>query len=424
MSSVKQTGLAALLVMAAAGWAAADTVVEVSGQVRFRSELHHKSFDVNDDVWYGTNLRTRVGVTAVKDSNAHAFVQFQDSRVMGDRDQFGNWQSGTLSDGEGVDIHQAYVEIDRIWVDGLGTRTGRFELELGNQRVFGAVDWDIVGRSWEGSQIWYRSGPRRFTGFWLVKRAESDDNDHSWGGSIFGLHFRCDRANLELFGFYERDRDTTSLAHATNDDMDRYNYALYWKGQRDRFDLELNGVYQTGQKGDDFDISAFLFTTEAGVSFGADGKHRLAAGIDYASGDDNRYDSTDNTYDNLYYTGHKFRGYMDYFVATETAGLVDMMLRGKLGLDPQWTARCDFHYFQTAKDYVDPLYSAPIETTAIGMEFDFTLTTTSVVGVMVNAGASVFLPDESFVRFKLHDHSGSSKNDPTYWSYLQAAVDF
>jgi len=428
MRGIKLVATAAMLTIVTSGWTAAETEVEVSGQFRFRSQLHHKSFDVNEDVWYGTNMRTRVAVNAVRDSNALAFVQFQDSRDMGAIDKFGNWQSGSLSDGEGVDIHQAYVRIDRIWTDGLGMKTGRFELKLGNERVFGAVDWDNVGRSWEGSQVWYRSGPRRFTGFWLVKRAQDYDNDDGWGSSIFGLHFRCDRANLELFGFYEMDRDTTGLDFMTNDDMDRYTYALYWKGQRDRFDLEVNGVYQAGQKGDYLDISAYLFTVETGFSFGAGGKHRLAAGIDYASGDDNPYDSTDNTYDNLYYTGHKFRGYMDYFVATETHGLMDAMVRGKFALAPQWTARTDLHYFKTAKayqdPYVDPATSQINETTSVGLEFDFTLNTTSVAGVNVLAGCSVFLPDESFVRYRLRDYAGESKNDPTYWSYAQVAVDF
>jgi len=133
----------------------AETEVEVSGQVRVRNEIDGKSFNPDYTTKYFQVMRTRIAIDAIVDSNAHAFVQFQDSRMFGDTDQFGQLQSGTLNDGKNVDIHQAYIQVDRIAVDGLGVKAGRFEFNLGNQRVFGAVGWHNVGRSWEGLEAWY-----------------------------------------------------------------------------------------------------------------------------------------------------------------------------------------------------------------------------------------------------------------------------
>ena len=86
-------------VILGAGPAMAETDVTITGQVRVRSEISDKSFDSTDKAQQFTYLRTRVMADATIDGNAHAVVQFQDSRIFGD-----NGYSGSLTDAKNVDI--------------------------------------------------------------------------------------------------------------------------------------------------------------------------------------------------------------------------------------------------------------------------------------------------------------------------------
>jgi hypothetical protein len=431
---VRTTTLSVLvitLIATCVGLVAAETAVDVSGQVRVRGEFDARSFDTAATSLIFALMRTRVNVEAIADSNAHAFIQFQDSRTLGGLDQFDNWQSGTTNDGKNVDVHQAYIQLDRIWIDGLGAKAGRFEYTFGNQRVFGAVGWSNVGRSWEGGLGWYQGDGYRLTGFGL-KAQEENFEDFNGDFDVYGFHFKLDEAALELFGIYEIDMDTAgtflgeTIRVADPDDhvMDRWSFGLYSLRKFRSFDLEFNGVFQTGKviTGPvQINLQAFMFTGEVGYNFEGVAKARLSAGIDYASGDDNLLDNDYKGYDNLYYTGHQFRGYMDYFLASEPVGLMDILARGRINFHPSWTANADFHYFTTAQNYLDPADDS--ETSNLGMEFDVSVSTTSIVGVKAVWGASLFLPDAAFVRYSLDDYN-ITNDDPTVWAYSQMIIDF
>jgi hypothetical protein len=398
----------------------AETEVEFSGQVRIRNEFDNKEFDpllVRREYTY---LRTRLAAEAVVDGNTHVFIQLQDSRRFGD-----NNASGTLNDLKNIDLHQGYVQIDRLWLDGWGMKAGRFELGLGNQRVFGTVGWSNVGRSWEGAMSWYENPGLKLTGLWL-KRMERDYSEGNADFEIFGLYGNFRSASLDVFGFYEYDASTLNLPAGMNR-LDRVNIGAYFHRLYQRLDLAANGVYQFGKQpteiyptAEELDIAAFMVTFEAGYNFHGRADARLAVGIDYASGDDDGTDDKFQTYDNLYYTAHKFNGYMDYFVPArvagkpyENAGLVDLILRGELTPATQWKINGDFHYFMTAVDYVD---FADMETKDVGMEIDLSISTTSVAGVNISAGGSAFFPKESF--------AGVENPDPGYWLYSMVTADF
>jgi hypothetical protein len=274
-------------------------------------------------------------------------------------------------------------------------------------------------------QAWYANDQFKLTGFWL-RALELNDLSGNRDFDIFGAHARFDRANLELFAIYEYDADNTSVVNPNDNDLDQISFGLYYYRQYQQLDFECNGVYQTGKVADTLDIQAFMATAEVGYTLEGDGNARMAAGIDYSSGDNNSLDTDLKDYDNLYYTGHKFRGYMDYFVPSNTAGLIDLMLRGKVNPVQGWTISADAHYFMTAQDYVD--LADTTATSDIGIEVDFTITTTRVRGVKLASGISVFLPKEAFVRSWLGDPYGTESvlpfNDPTMWIYNQATINF
>jgi len=408
---VRQFMMVTVALVLLAATVVADTDVTVKGQVRVRSEVSDQTFDSTFTTLEFTILRTRVQVEALIDSNTHAVVQFQDSRTLGGVNQFGNSQSATLNDSKNVDIHQAYVQIDRLWVDGLGGKYGRFELNLGNQRVFGAVGWSNVGRAWEGSMLWYRQPDWSITGMWL-KRLEVNSMVDNRDYDVFGGTVDIKKVNAQFFGFWEHNADMT--ISMTDNDLDRISFGGYIKHDipNSSVDVEANAVYQTGDAAGT-DIAAFLLTGELGYTFPGKGKGRVAAGIDYASGDDTTSDNEINAYNNLFYTGHKFRGYMDYFVGSNSEGLIDLMLRGKIDPAPKWTLKGDLHYFKTAEDYRD-FTNTP--TSDVGVEVDLTLSTTSVQGVKLQGGISGFFPSESY--------AGFTDPDPGFWGYTMITANF
>jgi alginate export protein len=415
MNKLLNSTLALLLLGGLAAAVSAETEIEISGQVRVRNEVEEKTLGHN----YGTRsfqvMRTRIAVDAAVDSNAHAFVQFQDSRMFGDYDQFGSLQSGTLNDGENVDIHQAYIQVDRIAVDGVGGKAGRFEFNLGNQRVFGAVGWHNVGRSWEGVQIWYEHSRYKVTGFYL-KVFEKNHLRFHRDYDIYGGVLAIESLNLELFGIYEWDAEPQAGSNALN----RISFGGYLKRQHHQFDVKVNAVYQSGDM-HEVDIAAYMFAGEIGYTFQCERKTRFALGFDIASGDDTPADLESKTYNNLYYTGHAFRGHMDYFVNSNTEGLMDLMFRARTNPAEGWVVKTDVHYFMTAQDYWDQYDSA--YTSDVGIEIDASVATTRVKGIKFATGFSVFLPQESFVRLETWQ-SLLTDTDPTWWIYHQATIDF
>ncbi len=418
----------------------ADTEFKFSGQIRLREEIDKRDFDTAKTFLTYANLRTRFGVEAIVDNNTHAFIQFQDSRLMGGNTQFGKPASSGLNDGKNVDVHQAYIQVDRLLVDGLGMKIGRFEVNFGNERVFGAVGWDNVGRVWEGGIGWYDQEKFRITGFGL-KATEKNNPYYHADFDAGGVYATYKPYNLDLFWFYEYDADTTGYWYNMNR-LDRLNAGAYFKRVYEdlKLDFEFNGVYQWGQQPrglynpltgankDKIDIAAYMFAFEAGYTFEAPFKARIAAGIDYTSGDDDPDDDKFKAYNNLYPTAHKFNGYMDYFVDAAkaglpyaNAGLVDFILRASGSPYEGWKAALDAHFFSTDKDY---MYftdeGSTVYSKKVGIELDATVSTTVIDGLHLQGGASIFLADDDFKMA----YTGATDTDPGLWFYTMATVNF
>jgi hypothetical protein len=148
-----------------------------------------------------------------------------------------------------------------------------------------------------------------------------------------------------------------------------------------------------------------------GCTFPGETKYRAALGIDYASGDDNPADDDYNAFDNLYYTGHKFRGYMDLFTPSNTEGLMDVYLRQGLSPAKDWTLAGDVHLFRTAAGYRSVKDGK--ETKARGLELDVLARTTKLQKAILEVGGSVFFPSE--------DWQGKDA-DPALWGYAMVTV--
>ncbi|MBU8933741.1 MAG: alginate export family protein [candidate division Zixibacteria bacterium] len=417
-----------LILFCMCGITVAETTVDVSAQMRARNEISSKAISGDKSTQEATYLRTRVNVKAAKE-NVSAFVQFQDSRMLG-----AGAQSGGLYDAHNVDLHQAYVTIDHLWNKGIGLKAGRFEVILGNQRVFGSVGWHNVGRSWEGLQAWYDCKYAMTSAYWL-KKAERNNTEANTDYDIIGFSSKLKSMNLELLFFIEQDAFKPTMVWFDDDDLmtsnsvyknlERFNLGMYYQRDYQQFDFDLNAVYQFGKKqnwvthetlgydSEEIDLAAMMFTFEAGYNLEGDYKPRFAFGIDYTTGDDSETLDKVETYNNLFYTGHKFRGYMDYFLGSQTNGLMDIMLRGRVSPVEGWTIKGDLHFFSRTQDYTD---FEGNETKSVGTEFDLTVSTKRVAGVGLSSGLSFFMPSEAY--------AGTTETNTGLWFYTQAVANF
>ncbi len=405
--------LTALLIAACAADISADDKIRYDGQIRLRSELDLKSLNPSRHARNFNDLRTRVGFKFQPSDVVFAYIQFQDSRRLGGPD------SGELTSTDNVDIHQAYFVIENAIIPCLYIKGGRFELNYGNQRVFGSAGWHNIGRSWEGGLFSYRNEALQIDLFGL-KKMELGDSTYNRDFDIFGLYGKIKKAYLDLFFFYELDADSNGYVQ---EKLKRFNVGGYYSSSYDNFDFTMQGGFQFGEIPRDTipdslvqDISAFMAAGELGYSFGTRTNARIAIGVDYTSGDDGSDSAKFKAYRNAYYTGHKFRGYMDYFLGSPEHGLIDAMLRGKVGINPQWLFKGDLHYFKAAEDYLSKADGMTM-TGNIGYEFDFTVVNKSVAGAAFTGGVSLFFADKHFAEAGDNRKTG-------IWSYLMTTINF
>jgi len=417
--------LGILAVAVGGGSSRAEIEFDISGQMRWRTELDRDNLDTLAATQTFSLLRSRLEVTARISENTTAMIQFQDSRMVGAHEA-----SGSTLGFENVDLHQAYIRIDRLWAGGPGLKAGRFQVNLGNQRVFGSVGWSNTGRAWEGLSVWIDPDNITLAGYWL-KKYEKNNKTLNLDYDIFGLTVDVAPLGAQFLAFYEYDAHLPSIQLGPSfyisgrRALKRFNLGAYASRQMVPFDFRMNVVYQFGQKqvwerspyspgiiDSEHDIAAYLITVEAGLSLKGPYKPRVAAGIDYASGDDNDDGRIEN-YDDLYYTGHKFRGYMDYFISPDKRGLMDLYVSGRLEELAGWTMRGDWHFFTTAVEYTD--YRS-VKTKDVGAEFDCVLRTKNISGITLDIGVSVFLPTESFV--------ACDNRQSAYWAFGMIMADF
>jgi len=374
--------------------------VDVSGELRLRGEWDGRTVGVGDDA--ATLSRIRLGARVALTSWIGAFAELQDARAWGT-------EGNTLTDAgaDQFDLHQGYADLgsaDRI----LG-RLGRQELALGDERLVGTVGWSNTGRVFDGARVLGTAGRVHWTAFWmnvaerdsvqpggLDPQANQGVNDDGWllGGFASGT---LGGSTAEVTALYDRNAVTSKS----------YTMSLRVHGAAAAFLYELAGAYQFGP-----DRSAWFASGKAGADLG---RGSLAAQLDYLSGDDDPTAGDAKAFNTLYATGHKFYGYMDYFLNVpgqlDQAGLVDAMLRGSVDLTSATRVRADLHHFRLAEDRGNGK--------TLGTELDLVGTWSVAKVAGLEAGGGVFFPSDPITAL-LPAFSGGTET--TYWGYAQLTL--
>lgn len=382
--------------------------LDLGGNVRWRAELDGRDFSDKTAMNEISFLRSRVGLTITAIENTAIYLQMQDSRNLG-------VNSSGLTNDTNLGIHQAYIEMSNIITEGLSLQIGRFETVYGRHRLMGNVGWHNVGRSFDGGRL-VRKGKTYSADIFCLKVLErsfdAPPNHKDW--KIYGLHSTFLQDRLDLFILYDWDQMKTG----DNYDLARFTIGSYFKNKLESgIGYEFDAAIQTGYQGAE-DISAYMiagdlyYSPKHKMMFIYSEVSKMGIGFDITSGDDDITDDKIKTFNNLYYTGHKFRGYMDFFLGTSTQGLMDLiLLRAAVKPRPHCQISVDIHHFRTMEDHVTPDGDS---SKAIGQEIDITFKRKLQTGLAFQVGISTFIASDDW----------KADPDKAYWFYAMITAGF
>ena len=135
---------------------------------------------------------------------------------------------------------------------------------------------------------------------------------------------------------------------------------------------------------------------------------------------------TDNLFDFLYGSRHRYLGIMDYFTnipkSTSNGGLIDHYLNSKLTINKFNSISLDLHYFYLQSRVADK-NSGVNEATSLdpflGNELDLLYDLKLQEDFAIQAAYCIMLPQESM---KIIDGFNQSKTGFSYWFYLLLTV--
>lgn len=326
-----------------------EPTIKVWGQNRLRLNIEDLSFTADvDPVWF-TESRTRIGIAGYKNENAGVKFELQDSRILGQAPGTLAFNNGTGRYEAGV--HQAYFwykPCDKGWLKG-----GRFEVSLHNERLVGAVGWSNVGRTFEGLMAGRNLTDNVGLTLMAVQAAETfngnvdGDGDVLGDPMVYGANVNFAEQGVDLFAIMVNDPGMVIWGNDINFSLwtfGAYSERSFGNG----FWYDAMVAMQSGSDDGNVDASGMLLYAKLAKKL--DSGFKLGLGVDYTTGDDPDTADEVETFNNLFYTGHKFRGMADQFINQPAQGLMDLSAFASYPVNESWKLGGAFHLFKSTQD--------------------------------------------------------------------------
>jgi hypothetical protein len=286
-------------------------------------DLDHGSDDGDNFDWFKLGFGM--------DLQAHEMVRVKGAARL-TRSWGNNVTNSPLHQQDHLDLWEGYIELGSQSDLGIAARAWRQVINLGNQRLVGALDWVNNARTFDGGRVLAKLGDIKLDAFWVreVRYVGPDDTNHNTPSNtdFIGLYavvpIKPIDLTLEPF-YFVKYNDNES---ARGEDGERAPLHLHspgvravWKLGLD-FVLDLYAVLQYGKFGTDTTVA---YALSSRIDFNAAEHlwplHRVRVEWNYGSGDRDPTDRRHNTLDNLYPTNHAFYGEMDLFSWQNTISL-------------------------------------------------------------------------------------------------------
>ncbi len=385
-----------------------------SGEFRIRSEVDGRDMRHETPPNMYTLSRARVGVKATPAEHLTVFLQIQDSRTFGE-------EATTMTNLGSVDMHEAWLEWSGL-VPGLTLKAGKMELSVGNGRLLQNNAFTNVGRTFAGLLGTYAFGSHTFRGLLFNTRESGapptiatkfgylrDTGDLLTGG-VFSTK-ALERHVIELIGLHHR---ITKQDASKRDSLAVTTLGAYVSGSSGRFTYEADAAVQTGSLYG-ASVSAYHAGALLTVTTGHSTLTSLTGALDLYSGQSISA-ATVGTFDPRYGAGHKFLGYMDYFISipshTSNRGIVDLYGRAAFVWSTSLASQLTVHHFQLHRTH-----SVAVPSRDLGQEIDVIVRWKHSAALTIECGAATFLPGKAMKTM-------IGGNDPGVWMYISPQINF
>lgn len=383
---------------------------------RFEARIDPYTAAGTGDDQFFVGSRARLGLDA----------RYQSLRLMvqlGDHRAFGQFPVG-VDGGATTGLHQGFLEValGAGWL-----RLGRQEINLGHQRMIGALNWSTTGRSFDALRTHLELGPTTLDLIggvvrWVRGVSELDESvdppversTRSEGDFLAALYFTwasLDAFGLDAFVLYRHDGPTEGDVDRERD-IAAPGIRLF--GQPlPGLNYELEGVFQAGRAAGARHL-ALAAAAELSYVIPVSIRPGFALGFSYASGGSG--DDPLREFDNFYPTNHLFYGSADLFswrnllqgyLKVSSAPTV-LPLVVSIGGHVQALADPGERWANAGGGTVglDPSN----EERLLGYEVDLQVGYTPWSWLKISAGYALFIPTTGAVNL--------GHPDPTHWTYL------
>ncbi|MCB0737793.1 MAG: alginate export family protein [Bacteroidetes bacterium] len=399
----------------------------LSGEFRPRTEYTHgyKALpNLDQEPGFFTSQRSRVNLKQVT-SNYTFYLCLQDVRTWGSQPQL------VTNDGALTTFHEAWgmAHLNKNWK----LKLGRQEINLDDQRIFGAVGWAQQARSHDAALFNYQNDSATFKAqiglAYNQPMPQFNTNIYNVAKSYktfqyVWLHKNWNNFNASLLALNIGQDAIKAKSHNTVFNQTLGGRLVYKKGKSQ---VAAALYHQMGLTGDTLNtkLSAQLASIDYGLQVNK--KLGIGAGYEYISGQsqtstDANYYSTQRAFNPYFGTNHKFNGFMDYFYVGNhigSVGLQDVNVKAKMK-NNGWTFGLAAHYFMAANEVLNlEKFNADgsIESldNYLGTEIDFSVGTTISKTVKVNFLYAQMLGSETLETVKL----GGDKDAFSNYAYIE-----
>ena len=371
-----------------------------SAETRLRVQnLHNDTTSTSSTASY---FRGRINFDLT--SNIYkAYFQLQDSRLLGNQN---NYAGQTGLDNSYPTFHQFYGQVSGPFNGKNRIRFGRFEMPLGNQRIFGRSNWGNYGRSFEGITNSRNTRQGEILFFHLVNTDLYPMNDQ-FDYVIDGFYATSNIQTLRNRGTQSIESEKTKYPdsgvlldyYLFNENIvvspgentkKRQTLGARIDKKFTRFSIEAEGAYQTGKYYSD-NIEAYLLSLNLEFPIGfIPFTKSISFSQEYISGDKYHLGGSDGVLSGFakpFGAGHAFHGYYDNplhkkFANNSHAGLNEWFIKTKHEIFPDLNIVVKYHSFKDA-----------IDVNTYGQELDFVLSKKLPLGGKIVQGYSAYFTE-------------------------------
>ncbi len=279
--------------------------------------------------------------------NLELYMSVQDARIWGEVSST-NQRSGSFN------VNEAWAKYS--FNQNTALKVGRQILSYDDERLIGALDWQMQGRSFDAAKGIFRFSPQSKLETVVTYNNDNIDTNDLPDREYYSILDGDERTKSLQIIHYEHLFPKASLSfigvNNVVQNLAGTHFNMLTVGVNAKKYVEKVGFFgsaywQTGKNTLGQSKNAYQFS--ANVDFIPKNYINLVLGTEWLSGTDYNTDPTENnSFSPLYGTNHKFNGFMDYFfVGTHfnNVGLKDFYLKASFKFDPKVTLGLNVHAF-------------------------------------------------------------------------------